>query len=317
MTSVGSIVGGAFGLVRRHPVSVLVWGLLYMASVGLLLLAMRPIFAVYSDLISQQMALGPKAMMNPQELQPYIARMQAAGGIVFLAEIGVFALIVILFTATQRAILRPAERGFFFLRLGGDELRLIGLGLVLAVCFNVAFFIAMLLMIIPVAIVGAASGSPAATITLAMLEFLVLMGAIVYIEVRLSLAFPLTFLRRSFVVGEAWQLTRGRFWTLFGAYFVLALVYMLLSLILFGIAIWPLVSELAQDDSTPEAIRVAAVHWIEAWLTLDARTVGLMLGGALLGGLTLALFGGAMATAVRDLVGGDRAPPDTAGARPA
>lgn len=316
MTSVGSILGGAFGLVRREPLSILVWGLLYVAAIGLLMLAMRPLFSVYAELFSQKLAAGGKAPISPEELQPYMARMQSAAGIIFLSEIGVFALVMVLFTATQRAVLRPAERGFFFLRLGGDELRLIGLGLVLAVCLYVIMLVAMLLMMIPVLIIGVASGSRAAIASLILVEFALLTGAMIYAEVRLSLAFPLTFLKRSFVVGEAWRLTKGRFWTLFGAYFVIGLVYTLLAVGLIGVAVAPFFLELQQGAGTPEAIQLAAVHFMTSFASLDARNIGLILGVALLGGLTLALFGGAMATAVRDLVGADPALSDAAGGQP-
>jgi hypothetical protein len=151
---------------------------------------------------------------------------------------------------------------------------------------------------------------------LALVEFVVLMCAMIYIEVRLSLAFPLTFLRRSFVVGEGWRLSKGRFWTLFGAYFIIGLVYMLLAAVLTGVALAPLFSELAQAGDTPDGIQLAMAHFMGGFATLDARNVGLLLGTALLGGLALALFGGAMATAARDLLAGDPALAGAAGTAP-
>jgi hypothetical protein len=306
MTSVGSILGGAFGLVRRHPVSVLIWGLLYVAAVAVLLFAMRPFFAVYADLFSQQLAAGAGKPLTPQDLQPYMARFQSAGGILFLAEIGVFAFIMIVFTATQRAVLRPDERGFAYLRVGGDELRLIGLGFFLTVCLYIASFLAMLAMMIVVgiafAVTLAATGSPVVGILVLSIAMFALMGATIYAEVRLSLAFPLTFIRRNFVIGEAWRLTRGRFWTLFGAYFVIWFFVMVLMAIFFGLAVAPLFSELAQNGDTPEAIRLALQHHMERFTRIDAINVAFALGGALLSGLGIALFGGAVATAARDLV---------------
>jgi hypothetical protein len=316
MTSVGSILGGAFGLVRRHPVSVLIWGLLYMAAIAGLLFAIRPLFAVDADLFSQQLAAGADKPLTPQDLQPYMARFQSAGGILFLSEIGLFAFVMIVFTATQRAVLRPAERGFAYLRIGGDELRLIGLGLFLAVCIYIASILAMLAMMIVVgiafAITLAATGSPVVGILLLSIALLVLIGATIYAEVRLSLAFPLTFIRRSFVIGEAWQLTKGRFWTLFGAYFVIGLVQMVLATILFIFAFAPLISELAQGGNTPEAIQLAFQHQMERFVVVDARNVTLWLGATLLSGLGIALFG-AVATAARDLLVGDPALSKTAG----
>jgi hypothetical protein len=311
MTSVGSIVGGAFRLVRQHPASVLVWGLLYAAAMAALLIATRPVFLAYSDLLSQMIEAGVDKPLTPEQIQPYLARMQSAGGILFLAEIGVFVLAMVLFTATQRAVLRPAERGFFYLRLGGDELRMIGLGLFLMVCLSVGLFLAMLAVMIVVGIVFAvtlaATGSPVIGVLLFSIAWFALMGAMIYAEVRLSLAFPLTFIRRAFVVGEAWRLTKGRFWTLFGAYFVIALLYMVLAAILLAFAVSPIFSELSQSGNTPEAVRLAVQHQMERFGQVDIYNVAFWLGGALLGGLAMALFGGAIATAARDLVPDDQA----------
>jgi hypothetical protein len=305
MTSIGSIVGGAFGLVRRHPLSVLVWGLLYMAVLVGLGFAMRPVFQVYSELFSQLLANGGGKPLPPEVLQPYIARMQAAGGIVFLAEIAVFAVLIAVFTATQRAVLRPAERGFAFLRVGMDELRMIGVGLILAIGLSVGMFMAIMALAIVVGIVFAitmaATGSPVIGILLFAIAYIVLVGAMIYAEVRFSLAFPLTFMRREFAIGEAWRLTKGRFWTLFGAYFIIALLYMILAAILFTFAFGPFFSEVAQARNSPEAIQLAFQNQVALFSSINPTSVSLLLGGALLGGLTMALIGGAVATAARDL----------------
>lgn len=213
---------------------------------------------------------------------------------------------MMIFTATQRAVLRPAERGFAYLRFGEDELRQIGLGVFLSVCLSIAMVLAMIPLMIVVGIVFAitvaATGSPLAGVLLIVIAYFALMGASIYVEVRLSLAFPLTFLRRSFVIGEAWRLTKGRFWTLFGAYFVIWLILMVPMVIFFGLAVAPFFSELAQNGSTPEGIQLAVQHHMERFTRIDAINVAFALGAALLSGLGIALFGGAVATAARDLV---------------
>ena len=307
MTSIGSILAGAFGLVRRNPLSVIVWGAIYAAAFVLLLVAMRPLFAVYSELLSHQLAARTNQPVTPLDLQPYMAQIQTAGSVAFLAEIGVFALIMVLLSATQRAVLRPNERGFAYLRIGGDELRLIGLGIFLMICLWIGMFLAMLALMIVLGIVLAISLAIHAAPGFAALLFLVancaLMGAIIYAQVRLSLAFPLTFLRRTFVVGEAWRLSKGRFWTLFGAYFAIALIYMTLASVLIGFALAPFFSEVAASSNSPEAFRLVLQHQAERFTALDATNAGLLLGFALLAGFSIALFGGAIATAARDLVG--------------
>jgi len=306
VTSVGSILAGAFGLVRQHPLAVLVWGLLYVAAIAALLFAMRPYFQVYADLFSQLAAYAPDRQLKPEDLQPYMARLQAASGTLFLAEIGLFAFIMVLFTATQRAVLRPNERAFFFLRLGGDELRMIGLAFFFVVCLYIGSILAMLALLIVFgiifAVVVASTSSPAIAGLILSVALLVLIGGTIYVEVRFSLAFPLTFMRRSFVVGEAWRLTKGRFWSLFGAYFAIALVYLVLASVLVAFAVAPFFLEMSQAGNTPGAFQLAVQHQMERFATINAANVGLCLGAVLLCGLTLALFGGAMARAVRDLV---------------
>lgn len=313
MTSVGSILGGAFRLVRDHPLSVLVWGLLYATALIGFLFAMRPMFQVYADLFSLQLANGGGKPLSPEALQPYMARMQSAGGIVFLAEIAIFAVAMFLFTATQRAVLRPAERGLFFLRAGMDELRMLGLGLILIVGLSVAMFMAVLILMIAVgiifAITMAATGSPVIGILLFGLCYIIMLGAMIYAQVRISLAFPLTFMRRAFVIGEAWRLSKGRFWTLFGAYFVIMILHGLLAGILFFIALAPLFSQLGQAQNSPEAVQLAFQDQFATFSTINPTSVSVLIGVALLSGLGLALFGGAMATAARDLA------PDPEGVR--
>ena len=315
VTSVGSILGGAFGVVRRNPLAVLVWGVLYVAAIGLLFVAMRPIFAVYSEIFSQALARGGKQPLTPEDLRPYMDRAQSAGAIAFLAEIGIFSFLMVLVSASQRAVLRPLDRGFAYLRVGGDELRLIGLGIFLMVCLGIGMFLAMLAGLIVVgitlAIAAAVGASPAFVGLLLLAQYCLLMGATIYAQVRLSLAFPLTFLRRTFVVGEAWRLSNGRFWTLFGAYFLIALIYMALALVLMGFALAPFFSEVAANPSSPDAFHLALQHQAERFSTLDATNAGLLLGFVLLAGFSIALFGGAMATAVRDLVGDEMGAPTT------
>ena len=315
MTSVGSILGGAFRLVRDHPLSALVWGLVYTAALVGLLIAMQPLFRVYAELFSLQLANGAGKPLTPEIPQPYMVRMQSAGGIVFLGEIALFAVAMVLFTATQRAVLRPAERGLFFLRVGMDELRMLGLGLVLIVGLSVAMFVALLMLMIVVGIVFAitmaATGSPVIGVLVFAVAYIILLGAMTYAEVRISLAFPLTFMRREFVIGEAWRLTKGRFWTLFGAYFIIGIIYSLLACILFFIMLAPLFSELGQARNSPEAIQLAFQNQFATFSTVNSTSVSLLVGVALLSGLMLALFGGAMATAARDLA------PDAEGAAPA
>src|SRR4051812_40217992 len=111
MVTVGSIVNGGFRLLRERPLSVLIWGAIYMAlTVASSLLLMRPIMA------AQGGAAVPGAMPSPAMFALFIP-----------FYLGVILLSVVLYAAALRAALRPEEGGFASIRFGLDELRLIGL----------------------------------------------------------------------------------------------------------------------------------------------------------------------------------------------
>ena len=127
----------------------------------------------------------------------------------------------VLYSAIYRGLLRPEEGGPGFLRLGGDELRLLGaLVLVALLYFGVILAGSILLGVISAA--AGLAGGPLAGLV-AVIGVLALLVGIVIFAVRFSLALPATFAERRIRVFESWRLTKGRFWPLLGAY-VLAIV---------------------------------------------------------------------------------------------
>ncbi|HST36978.1 MAG TPA: hypothetical protein VLK25_10170 [Allosphingosinicella sp.] len=305
MLSVGTIVGDAFGLIRARFGSVLVWGLIY--SLG--------VFALGYFMIASMMPM----MAIDQNADPSVA-MGAIGsffGRLMLFYFAFFCLYNVLRTAAQRAMLRPRESGFASLRPGRDELRQIGLSIILAILFGVVYLIAAFILgIVAVAVgvgggLGAPGGSAAAGAGLGLvmiLGILAIFCLMMFLWVRMSLAYPLTLLRGHIVLGEAWQLSRGHFWTLFGAYLVLMLT-------VFGISI--ALSALLQGDywsqvlggraADPAAMRAQ----IEAQYSLGLHMILSLVLGVVVGGVTIALTGGSLASAARALVGDHEAIADT------
>ena len=156
MLSVGTIVGDAFALVRERFGSVLVWGLLY--SLGA--------FALGYFMMSSMVPM----MAIDENADPSIAlgAMGSFFGRLMLLYLAFLCLYNVLLTAAQRAALRPKESGFAYLRLGGDELRQIGLSILIGIMFMVVYLVAAFVFgIIAVAVgvgagVGAGTGDPAA-----------------------------------------------------------------------------------------------------------------------------------------------------------
>jgi hypothetical protein len=132
----------------------------------------------------------------------------------------------ILYTAIYRAVLSPEESRFAYLRLGADEVRMAGLFLLVFLIMVAVLVAAMIVVMIPIAIIGGAMGGSGAGGVAAglagalsvLLALPVVFAVAAWIGVRLSLAGPMTLDTRKIQLGAAWKLTRGHFWSLFGAY---------------------------------------------------------------------------------------------------
>ena len=283
MTSVSSIITGAFKLVRDRPAAIGIWALIHLAASFLMLLGMRPFL--------EAQAAGGAASVS------------AAGsmiGFVFLLDIFYFLLLLVLYAAAMRAVLKPERPGFFYLRLGTDELLVVILGFGLIIAFYIAFAIAGIAIGLA-AVAMAAAGGTVAAIIFAVVCGVVGLGAIVWLEVRLSLAFPLTLLRGRLILGESWRLTRGRFWTLFGAYFCIFLIVFALWTAVTLLGSGSYLADLARNGFNPEGLRAAQEQQMARQLSLNPLFLLSVLSGAVVGALSIALFGGAAATAVREL----------------
>ncbi len=135
-----------------------------------------------------------------------------------LAPILVFGLAVqcMMAAAVYRLILRHDDARFGYLRLGADELRL----MLLTVIYVLLFIVFMVLITLGAALVMAVVsflGQSVAIFVGAVAE-LFLIGLLVFVFIRLSLAPVATFAEKRLAIFESWSLTRGHFWRLFGSY---------------------------------------------------------------------------------------------------
>ena len=214
-----------FVLVRRHPRAIAAWAvyaLLVSFVFGLVVVGLM------GPDVARLMEMGTQASVDPDRIWPILARL-APGYFVMV----VFALTfnAILGAAMIRAVLRPLDDRLGFLRLGPDELRQLGLGLVTFVAFLGVYFAAVTVLALAAAVAGAVLGKAGAG-TIAIVGGVGVVGGMIYIAVRLSLAPALTFdLERITLLGS-WSLTRGIFVRLFATYlltFVLIVIIYLLS----------------------------------------------------------------------------------------
>ena len=211
----GAVIGAGFRIIRERPGVFAIWAAIYIAmSVGMGLL-MIPYFRG----IAAAAESGATSTAILSQMGPF-----------FLIYPIMTAVLLVLNNAAYRSVLRPDDSRAAYLRLGMDELRVFVLALLLFILWAVATGTVSLLAIFGFATVFDArqSGTGFAAIAGAIGGFIMLV-AFAFIAVRLSLAFPLTILRRKIIVGDAWRLSRGHFWAMLGSFIVVFLIYMIAS----------------------------------------------------------------------------------------
>ncbi len=287
MISVGKILEGAFGVFRDHLLAVAIWAGIYLAGNIAILLAMRPMMAeAFSPGVSTS---DPSAMMSamaPVWLLNFI-----------LGIVG-----IVLYTASMRSVLRPDAGGLAFLRLGLDELRMIGLVVLFVIGGFILSFGASMLFGVFAAGVAVGSGSTAITVILGFLIGLVVFGAVLYLTVRFSLAFPLTLHRGAFAIGEAWRVSRGHFWTLFGSALVVTVIGFVLAMVIGIFSMGSYFADIMSAAGNPDATMLAAERQAAMMSGLSTMMILQSIGGALIAAIWIALSGGSAATAARLLV---------------
>lgn len=290
----GSVIAGGFRLIRRDPGAVAIW-------CGLQLLFGIAAFLIYRPFWTAQVTTlgsGAPAAFNPAMISA-----------LFLSNLLIGLLWVVLYAAAFRAVLQPERRGFAYLRFGIEELLL----LALTILFVIIFYVAMLVLVVGIAIlaafVAAAAGTAAVALSFSIVP-IILVVLCVFVGVRLSLAGPLSFMRRNIIIGESWRLTRGHFWPLFGADLAIWILLLIPAIPLFWVTAGPIIEMLRHSPRDPQAVQA---YWHSQMQVIygqiGARQIAGWILSAIFGGLAVALFGGALASATRQLLPEDVAEP--------
>jgi hypothetical protein len=284
---IGTIVGGGFRLMRQRPAAVAVWGLVYLLTVVATTFLTRSLFT----------GMAGGAAVSP------LGSAGAEFGKLLLFELAVLVVMTVLLAAVQRAVLQPERSAFAYLRLGMDEVRLFALAIILLVLFYILMLVTVIVLAAIVGLIAAASGVGA--LGPVMLATVVGMIALVlFLEVRFALAFPLTLLRGKIIIGEAWRVTRGRFWSLFAGFFLLTLIVFAVVFAASLVTTGGMVADLIRGGFDPAGAAAQQQAMMAQQLgPVNGTTIlGWILGG-FAGTFAFVLFGGGVAAAARELTG--------------
>lgn len=226
--SIGTAIGDAFGLIRRRPLSVFVWGLLMVAPSAATLGLMLPMMGEMMG----RMADGGRDAAAHNAAFAEMMQFQTLSWLMNLVQLFVT---VVVYTAVMRAVLRPRESGLFSLRLGMDELRVAIVGIAVVMGMYIAMMVLLLVgFAIGFAVWGA--GSP--------MNWLVITGLIVtgllaiwLGMARVGLIAPASVLYRSFAFPEGWRLASGQTGALFGMMLLALLLVVAIEAVVSGIGL--------------------------------------------------------------------------------
>ncbi len=294
MVDIGTIIGGGFKLIRQRPGSVAIWALIFAA------MAVATQMMVMMQMRSMGVLDGtPDAVPNPAAMMTWMVPTQ-------LLNFAVWIVTVVLGCAVYRSILRPSEGGFAGMRIGMDEVRVFGTGLILFIAVCIVMVVAMLLAVfvgLGLGLFAPGQSGPGMGVAVIGLLMLVLFLGSIFLWVRLSLALPLTFATRRIGIDQSWSLTRGHFWTLFLAYLVIAIITMVVGILVALPYLGAIFGVMAEAMRNPASAQQAQAHMMAAMFD---RPLPILIGLAVLGGiaqaLILAIGTGATATAARELL---------------
>lgn len=228
--SASEIAFEGFRLTRERPAAIGLW------AVAHLILSLISGVALTYVMGSDLALIQNFQTEQPGDLEALNALLPALGKLYALViPLGLFT--GALFTcAALRAVLRPQDSKFGYLRFGVDEFRMLLLFVVIVLIYVLVLTGA----VIGVTLISAGlgmvlGGGVAAGVLAGLLTFCGMIGVSIWLAVRLSLAPAMTFTTGSIQLAEAWKLTRGRFWQLLGAYFISWVLTVVVSLLAMAI----------------------------------------------------------------------------------
>jgi len=296
--SASEIALTGFRIIRQRPIVVAWWAaphLVFIFALSILIVTVAgPHLMALQALQAEGPATTPEARAEALSAISGVLPLYAAMLPLILA------LYAVCFSAVNRAILRPADSAYGYLRLGADELRqglLFLWAMVLGFAAEIALIVASVLVTLVVLLIAGLTKSGGAMAALggaaAVIGVLVLVLAYIYVLVRLSLSSAMTFDVGEVRCLKSWPLTKGRFWPMFGAYLlatILNIIVLLLGAVVLAVIGLVAGGGLAMFNPHPDMSSPAAYFSLSRILSLVASAFLYALAMPILAGPPAAIY---------------------------
>jgi len=295
-----------FRLVRRNPLALVAWTLLYALLTLTTVFSLARVAGPMADLIVKAEALEGVTRPPPEQIMALMADFGVVmSQVLWLAPVS---LVVgaMLSAAVARGVLKPSGDRFGYLRLGMDEVRVLGVTLVLGIVMGLAAVIGMVVLSVVFAAAEAAGAGAAAIVRL--IGFFAFLCAFVWASVRLSLAVPITVAEKRFAFFDSFGVTKGRFWPLLGMAVIVIVMVMVVQLLSVIVSL-PLQVASGLEDWTfgsgqDAEVIMAALDVTNPWV------IGHAVVEAIVAALTVGILYAPFAAAYRDITGRAEQPSD-------
>lgn len=267
------------GLLTRRPGAAIAWALVWAALVALVAIPFAGALAAYVTLVAKT-----GGHFSPFELVPIAPQLGAFGLLMGLGGLVVGAVVS---CAVYRAVLEPESSGFAYLRLGDQEIQVMLVNFVRGlILFIINFVIS-----ITVAMLVILAGDIATLATaIRVLGELILIGVVFWVQLRFSLAGPMTYVDHRFRLFESWTLTKGLIGRLLAVGAILMVIGVVVYLAVVSLAI---AGCLALWNNAPRPGDVQALLTLPPaqWLAALAPFIALIAGMVVLAAAILTPIG--------------------------
>lgn len=212
-----------FRVVRRHPMALIFWAVFYAV---MMIAALALVGGSIIGLMNAAQSLETSGASSPEAFMPVLASYMAILAVVLPVSLIASTMI---YAAVSRAVLRPSEGAFGFLRLGMDEVRVLVVSIVLFLVFMVMSVVVFGALGVVIGLTAAAD-MPALWLLVVLLGFAGI-GLFIWLAVRLSLAVPITMAERRIAIFDSFAFTKGKFWPLLGMALLAGVMSIVVSLL--------------------------------------------------------------------------------------
>jgi hypothetical protein len=250
-------------------------------------------FRYSRHIMEMQLPGGP---VDPHQMMQEVFHELGWTGLILLADI---ILIPMMFAGILRFIIRGERaKGLFYLRFGGDELRILITFILQALLFCALYIGGIIVIGLLVYGLGYAQMSPSISGLAGLLVGLAFIVFMIWVALRLSLTLPAAVGARKIGIGPSWSVTKGNVWRLLGYWILWGLLFWLIEVVLimflmpgYFAGIGQMMQTIMAHPHDPAAAEHAMREWnLQMMTTLGERWSFISGAGFILGLVLYPLF---------------------------